>query len=69
VRLLGIERHAGRDRATVVPDSAAGLRRLLFALKKRPEGRVTYAVPGEDSDGIDAVTVQIEVTGCAATAV
>jgi hypothetical protein len=69
VRLLGIERHAARDRATVAPDSAAGLRRFLSALERRPQGRVTYAVPSEDSDGIDAVTVQIEVTECAAAAV
>lgn len=64
VRLLGIERGNRVDRQAAAPDSAAGLRRLLSALEQHRAGAVAYSVPHEDSDGIDAVTVEMEITEC-----
>jgi hypothetical protein len=69
VRLLGIERQSRVGCEAVVPDSAAGLRRLLDALERHSASQFRYSVPSQDSDGMDAIHIQMEVSECAAAAV
>ena len=61
VRLAAVERRRAPHQERTRPHAAAGLCRLLKALDEHDGGRLSYAVPLEDSDGVDAVTVSLEV--------
>ena len=64
VRLISIERQRKLDGSHVVPHAAAGLYGLLSAIAGHHSGtRFSYVVPTEHSDGVDEVTVRLEVTG------
>lgn len=61
VRLAAVERRRVPHTERTRPHAAAGLSGLLSALAEHKGGRLSYAVPLEDSDGVDAVTVLMEV--------
>jgi hypothetical protein len=61
VRLLSISRN--RERAShVVPHAANGLAAFLSALEDR-NGRTSYVVPPEHTDGLSGVTIDLEIFG------
>jgi hypothetical protein len=60
LRLLEIVREPGPERPHA--DAAGGLVRWLAALEACGPGRFTYQVPARDSDGIDRVSVVVEVS-------
>ena len=60
VRLLSISRN--RDRASeVVPHAANGLAAFLSAIVVQKQGRMSYVVPPEHTDGLSGVTVSLEI--------
>lgn len=61
VRLVSVERERGPHAAACVPHAAAGLRGLLSAIAEHTGGPLSYRVPPEHSDGVDAVRVLMEV--------
>jgi hypothetical protein len=62
VRLVALERAVSRGGAGAPrPHAARGLARWLDALAGAPAGRLAYAVPAEDGDGVDDITVIAEV--------
>ena len=61
VTLLAIKRERKPHAKLCVPHAAAGLSRLLSRIKGHPGGPLSYEVPFEDSDGVDAVSVSLEV--------
>lgn len=61
VRLLAVERERRPHADLCVPHAATGLRGLLSAIAGHAGGRLSYEVPLEDSDGVDAVRVSMEV--------
>ncbi|HEV2914409.1 MAG TPA: hypothetical protein VGX92_14120 [Pyrinomonadaceae bacterium] len=64
VRLVAVERQRRPHPDSTRPHAAAGLCGLLSALAAhdREGAALSYAVPLEDSDGVDAVTVRMEVS-------
>ena len=60
VRLLAVERERRPD-AAAVPHAASGLASWLAALAAAPPGRLCYAVPAVDGDGVDRITVVAEL--------
>ncbi len=69
VRLARIRREKRLHRKGVVPHAAAGLCAWLTAIDQHRDGSLAYAVPDQHSDGIDAVTIETEVSECPPTAV
>lgn len=69
VRLLSVRRRRHPHRDKVVPHSANGLRDWLHTIEMQGSERLSYVVPFEHSDGIDEVTVDTEVSECAAATV
>jgi hypothetical protein len=64
VRLISIERRRKRSSVDVVPHAAAGLCGLLSAIAGHHSGNgCSYIVPPEHADGVDEVTVHVEVSG------
>jgi hypothetical protein len=63
VRLVGVERQRRPTDEPVSSHAAEGLRGFVGALARsgRPTGRSGYVVPHEHTDGIDQVTVTIEI--------
>jgi hypothetical protein len=61
VRLVSIERKPKPHMEARVPHAAAGLCSLLSALGEHAGGLLSYDVPLEHSDGVDAVRVLMEV--------
>ena len=68
VRLVAVKRERSPHAKTCVPHAAAGLCRLLSSVKEHPGGPLSYEVPFEDSDGVDAIRVSLEVEHWARTA-
>jgi hypothetical protein len=62
VQLLGVERRRQFRKEKVVPHTAAGLHEWLCAIDRHRNGRLAYVVPFEHSDGIDEVTIEMEVS-------
>jgi hypothetical protein len=60
---------ADREEQVVVPHAAAGLCAWLTAIEQHRDGSLAYAVPDQHSDGIDAVTIEAEVSECPPIAV
>jgi hypothetical protein len=64
IRLVSIERRRKPYSGYVVPHAADGLCGLLSAIAGHAGGPpFSYVVPPEHSDGVDEVTVRLEVTG------
>jgi hypothetical protein len=61
VRLLTVERERRPHTDACVPHAAVGLCSLLSAIEEHAGGRLSYEVPPEHSDGVDAVRVLMEV--------
>jgi hypothetical protein len=61
VRLLEVVRERRPHAAVCVPHAAAGLCGLLAAIEAHAGGMLSYQVPLEHSDGVDAVKVLLEV--------
>lgn len=61
VRLIAVERERRPHTGACVPHSAVGLSNLLSAIAGHGGGRLSYDVPPEHSDGVDAVRVLMEV--------
>jgi hypothetical protein len=61
VRLVGIERHRHASFAAVRPHAAEGLAEFLTTLVENRNGQLSYAVPPEHGDGVDRVTLFVEV--------
>ena len=60
VRLVSISRNTERT-SNVVPHAANGLSMLLSAIVQQKQGRMSYAVPPENTDGFSGVTVSLEI--------
>ncbi len=60
VRLLSITRN--RQLSDVIPHAAKGLAGMLSAIAQCSRGSVSYVVPAKDTDGMSAVTVNLEVS-------
>ena len=63
VRLVAVERERRPHAGSCVPHAAAGLCGLLSAIAGHAGGPLSYRVPFEHSDGVDAVRVLLEVGG------
>jgi hypothetical protein len=61
VRLVAVERERRPYTDECVPHASAGLYSLLSAIAAHTGGLLSYQVPVEQSDGVDAVRVLIEV--------
>lgn len=61
VRLVAIERERRPHTDACVPHASAGLHSLLSAIAAHTGGLLSYQVPIEHSDGVDAVRLLIEV--------
>jgi hypothetical protein len=63
VEIIAIERKRRPTALPVSPHAADGLRGLLGALARRGprRGQFDYVVPPEHTDGIDEVTVTLEI--------
>ena len=61
VRLVGVARERRPHAAACVPHAAAGLCGLLSAIDGHAGGPLSYQVPPEHSDGVEAVRVLLEV--------
>jgi len=62
VRLIRIDRRRKNPGSEVVPHAAGGLSALVSAVKKQKWGLLSYEVPAEDTDGVSAVTVVLEIS-------
>lgn len=60
-RLLAVERERRPHADAPVPHASAGLCGLLSAIQEHAGGQLSYDVPLEHSDGVDAVRVLMEV--------
>ena len=60
VRLLSISRDRART-SDVVPHAAKGLAAFLSAIVEQTQGRMSYVVPPEHTDGLSSVTVSLEI--------
>ena len=60
VRLLSISRDRARS-FDVVPHAAKGLAAFLSAIAEQKQGRVSYVVAPEHTDGLSGVTVSLEI--------
>jgi hypothetical protein len=61
VRLISVERERRPHTDAPVPHASAGLCALLSAIREHAGGMLSYVVPFEHSDGVDAVRVLMEV--------
>jgi hypothetical protein len=61
VRLLNVERERRPHTDAPVPHASAGLCALLSAIHEHAGGQLSYDVPFEHSDGVDAVRLLLEV--------
>jgi hypothetical protein len=61
VRLVAVERERRPHTDACVPHASAGLYSLLSAIVTHTGGLLSYQVPVEHSDGVDAVRLLIEV--------
>jgi hypothetical protein len=61
VRLISVERERRSRAGACVPHAVAGLCGLLSAIAWHAGGTLSYDVPAEHSDGVDAVRVTMEV--------
>lgn len=62
VRLIRIDRRIENCSSDVVPHAAGGLSALVSAVKKQKQGLLVYDVPVENTDGVSAVTVVLEIS-------
>ena len=60
VRLVSVSRNRVRTSA-VVPHAANGLAAFLSAIVEQKQGRMSYVVPPEHTDGLSGVTVSLEI--------
>jgi hypothetical protein len=60
VRLLSISRDRART-FDVVPHAAKGLDAFVSAIVEQRQGRLSYVVPPEHTDGLSGVTVSLEI--------
>jgi hypothetical protein len=63
LRLVSVERERKPHTQSVRPHAAEGLSSLLSAIAAHKGGPLSYAVPLEHSDGVEAVTVVMESMG------
>jgi hypothetical protein len=61
VRLVGIERRRSASFAAVRPHAAEGLAAFLTAIVENRSGQLAYTVPPEHGDGMERVTLFVEV--------
>jgi hypothetical protein len=62
VRLVRIERLALASSAKAQPHAAAGLSELIAAIQKQKQGLLSYDVPIEQTDGVSAVSIVLEIS-------
>lgn len=60
-RIERLGRETTASQVSVVPHAAAGLSSLLAAIDGAEPGPLTYRVPASHTDGLDVVTVELEV--------
>ena len=63
MRLVGVARERRPHADVCAPHAAAGLCDLLSAVAGHAGGPLSYRVPLEHSDGVEAVRVLLEVGG------
>jgi hypothetical protein len=62
VRLIRIERKAQSSSAKIQPHAATGLSDLVTAIEAQKQGLLSYKVPGEQTDGVSAVNIVVEIS-------
>ncbi|HEY6232772.1 MAG TPA: hypothetical protein VIW64_16025 [Pyrinomonadaceae bacterium] len=62
LRLIRIERRPLSSPATVLPHAALGLSEFVAATRMKPPGLLCYDVPAEQTDGLSAVNIVIEIS-------
>ena len=62
MRLTGIERRALASVAKVQPHAAAGLSQFVTAIRKQAQGLLSYDVSDEQTDGVSAVRIVVEIS-------
>lgn len=62
VRLIRIERKAQSSPTKIQPHAATGLSDLVTAIEAQEQGLLSYNVPGEQTDGVSAVNIVVEIS-------
>ena len=62
VRLLRIERRAFASDTRAQPHAALGLAELVRTIEDQKQGLLSYDVPAEQTDGVSAVSVVVEIS-------
>jgi hypothetical protein len=62
VRLIRIERRALASASKIIPDAASGLSDLVTAIETQGQGLLSYDVPSEQTDGVSAVNIVVEIS-------
>jgi hypothetical protein len=62
LRLIRVERRAPKSTAKVQPHAAIGLSEFVAATRKERPGLLCYDVPNEQTDGLSAVNIVMEIS-------
>jgi len=62
VRLVRVERRKLSSSTNVRPHAALGLSELVTAIEQQKQGLLSYDVPAEQTDGVSAVNIVVEIS-------